>query len=80
MITQASSTHTMPINGNGVAALGKLSGANFPAHEVAMHQVTKQKQLQSLRGSSFIANLLRTTAMFWACEHEDYRSPGGISA
>ncbi len=70
MITQANSIHTMPVSGSGVAGRGSLS----------MHQSAKQIQPQSLRGSLLVTNVLHTTAMFWACEYEDCRSPGGASA
>jgi hypothetical protein len=57
VITQANFIYTMPANGNGVAALA-LSN---------LHQGAQKNKPQSLRGSSFIANLLHTTASFWAC-------------
>jgi hypothetical protein len=78
VITQANSIHTMRASGNGVAALGLVA-----MHQGVQHskpQPKLQSQPKSLRGSSFIASLLHTTAMFWACEYEDYRSPGGASA
>jgi hypothetical protein len=74
VITQANSIHTMRASGHGGAALGL-----FAMNQGAQHSKPHGKP-QSERGSSFIASLLRTTAMFWACEYEDYRSPGGASA
>lgn len=79
MITQANSTHTMRASGHGVAALGL-----FATHQIAMNQGAQHSKPhgkpQSERSSSFIESLLHTTAMFWACEYDDDRSPGGASA
>jgi hypothetical protein len=78
VITQANSIRTMPAIGHGLAALGL-----FAVHQGVQHAMpagAMSSKPQPVRGSSFIESLLHTTAMFWACEYDDYRSPGGASA